>query len=119
MNEQTLLILVLFHFSPNFKLEDRIREFVFTTHVVQPMSELTTKLPYRKPQYPTYVKDIELDVHIKVFKKAIKVNGEIVESDIINMYGFTLQSNIFEWEENYVQDHLNCTFDELEQAFCK
>jgi hypothetical protein len=28
------------------------------------------------------VKDINLDVHIRVFKNAIKANGEIVEVDI-------------------------------------
>jgi hypothetical protein len=36
------------------------------------------------------VKDIDRDVHIKVFKKAIQTNGEIMEVDIINMFGFTL-----------------------------
>jgi hypothetical protein len=36
------------------------------------------------------VKDIDLDAHIKVLKKAIKTNGEIVEVDIINLFGFTL-----------------------------
>jgi len=50
----------------------------------------TSKLPYRKLQYPTYVKDIDLDAHIKVFKKSIKVNGETMEVDIINLFGFTL-----------------------------
>jgi hypothetical protein len=42
----------------------------------------TTKLPYKKLQYPSHVKDINLDAHIRVFKKAIKANGEIVEVDI-------------------------------------
>ncbi len=42
-----------------------------------------------------------------------------VEIDIINLFGFTLRGNISEWGENYVQDHLNCTFEKLEQAFCK
>jgi len=66
----------------------------------------------------TYVKDIDPHVHIKVFKKVIKVNGEIVEFDIINLFGFTLKDNIFKWGENYVQNHPNCTFEELEQTFC-
>ncbi len=35
------------------------------------------------------------------------------------MFGFILHHNILEWGENFVQDHLNCTFDELEQAFYK
>jgi hypothetical protein len=55
--------------------------------VVQLVSKPTTKLPYRKLKYPTYVKNINHDAHIKVFKKAIKANGEIVEADIINVFG--------------------------------
>ncbi len=42
-----------------------------------------------------------------------------MEADIINLFGFTLKDNIYEWGENYVQDHPNCTFEELEQTFCK
>ncbi len=75
-------------------------------------------LPYRKLQYPTYVKDIDSDAHIRVFKKAIEAYGEMVEVDIINLFGFTFKDNIFEWGKNYVQDHPNCTFEKLEQAFC-
>jgi len=75
-------------------------------------------LPYKKLQYPTYVKDTNPDAHIRVLKKAITFNGEIVE-DIINMCGFTFRDNIFKWGKNYVQDHPNYTFEELEQAFCK
>jgi len=91
----------------------------YQSFIVQLILELATKLPYRKLQYPTYVKDIDLDVHIKVFKKAIKTNGETMEVDIINLFGFTLRNNIFEWGENYVQDHPNYIFEKLEQAFCK
>ncbi len=54
-----------------------------------------------------------------MFKKAIKANGETVEANIINLFGFTLKDSIFEWGENYVQDHPNCTFEELEQTSCK
>jgi hypothetical protein len=87
--------------------------------IVQPMSKPTTKLPYKKLQYPTYIKDINPNAHIKVLKKAIKANGEIVESDIINLFGFTLRDSIFEWGENDIHDHPNCIFEELEQTFCK
>jgi len=54
-----------------------------------------------------------------MFKKAIKVNREIVEADIINIFGFTLNDSIFEWGENYAQDHPNYIFEELEQTLCK
>ncbi len=70
--------------------------------VVQLVLEPTTKLPYRKLQYPTYVKDTDPDTHIRVFKKAIKANGETMEANIINLFGFTLRDSIFEWCENYV-----------------
>jgi hypothetical protein len=52
-----------------------------------------------------------------MLKKAIKVNGETMEVNIINMFGFTFKDNIFEWGEKFVQDHPNCTFEELEQTF--
>jgi hypothetical protein len=76
-------------------------------------------LPYKKLQYPTYVKDTNLDAHIRAFKKAIKYNGEIMEVNIINMCGFTFRDNIFKWGKKYVQVHPNYTFEEVEQTFCK
>jgi hypothetical protein len=82
-------------------------------------SKSPSELPYQKLQYPTYVKDTNLDAHNRVFKKTIKVNGEIMEDDIINLFGFTLQNNILGWGKIFVQDHPNCTFEELEQVFCK
>jgi hypothetical protein len=45
--------------------------------------------------------------------------AEMVKANIINIFGFSLKDNIFEWSENYVQDHPNYTFEELGQAFCK
>jgi len=35
-----------------------------------------------------------IHVHIKVFKKAIKANGETMDVDTINVFGFTLLDNI-------------------------
>jgi hypothetical protein len=66
--------------------------------------EQTSKLPSKKLQYPTYIKDIALNVHIRVFKNAIKENMEIVQFDIINLFGFTLKNNILKWGKNFVQD---------------
>jgi hypothetical protein len=64
--------------------------------------EQTSKLPCQKIQYHIYVKDINLDVHIKVLKKAIRANGENVEDVIINLFGFTLQNNISEWGKEFL-----------------
>ncbi len=81
--------------------------------------EPTSKLSYHKFQYPTYVKDINLDAHIRVFKKEIKANAETMEAYIINLFGFTLRDNILEWGENFFQNHSNCIVNELEQTFYK
>ncbi len=58
--------------------------------------ELTNKLPYKKLQYPTYMKDIGLNAYNKIFKKAIKASEEIVEMNIVKLFGFTLRNNISE-----------------------
>jgi hypothetical protein len=60
-------------------------------------SKLANKLPYQKFQYPTYTKDTNLNAHIKLFTQKIRINGETVEVDIINLFGFILQYNILEW----------------------
>jgi hypothetical protein len=69
---------------------------------VQLVLKPATKLPYKKLQYPTYVKDIYSSPHIRVFKNAIKANGETMETNIINLFNDTVKDNIFEWGENYV-----------------
>jgi hypothetical protein len=37
-----------------------------------------------------------------------------MEVGIVNLFGLALKDNIFEWGENYIQNHPNCTFEELE-----
>jgi hypothetical protein len=71
-------------------------------HLLCNLPKPATKLPYKKLQYPTYVKNIDLNARIRVFKKAIKVNGETMEANIINMFGFTFKDNVYEWVENYI-----------------
>jgi hypothetical protein len=46
-----------------------------------------------------------------VFKKAITTNGETMEIDIINMFGFAFRNNVFKWGENFVQNHPNYIFE--------
>ncbi len=69
--------------------------------------------------YPIYVKDTNFDVHIQIFKKAIKIKGKKINEDIINLLGFMVKENIFKHGENFVQNHHNHTFVELKHAFCK
>jgi hypothetical protein len=39
--------------------------------------------------------------------------------NIINMLSFTFFDSIYKWGKKKLHDHPNCTFVELEQAFCK
>jgi hypothetical protein len=65
--------------------------------IVQLLLKPTIKLPYKKLQYLTYVKDTNLDVSIIMFKKAIKGNGEMVEVNVINLFGSILKDSISKW----------------------
>jgi hypothetical protein len=38
-----------------------------------------------------------------------------MEANIIKFFGFILRDNIYKWGKNYIQDHPNCTFEELEE----
>jgi len=60
--------------------------------------------PYHWPlNYLEYVKDFHPYAHVKVFKVAIKVNGETNDANIVNFFSFTfkklcLTSIIITWE---------------------
>jgi hypothetical protein len=62
----------------------------------------TPPLPPNRPycqslNYPNYVLDADLDVHVKVFKVAIKANGEIDDAKIVNLFSFTFRDIVFDW----------------------
>jgi len=70
--------------------------------------------PYRRPfNYPENKKYFDLDAHIWVFKANIKANNEIVNEEIMNLFNFTLKDNASNLCNNYMQDHPNCKFIEL------
>ncbi len=54
--------------------------------IVKPTKQHTKK----QFLYPHYVKDIDLDAHVWVFKVVIKSNGEIEDENIVNLLMFTL-----------------------------
>jgi hypothetical protein len=66
----------------------------YPTPVTQLVPKPTTEFTCKKLQYPIDVKDINLNAHIKVFKKTIKTNGQTMEANIINMFGFILRNYI-------------------------
>jgi hypothetical protein len=51
--------------------------------------------PYHWPfNYLEYVKDSNLDAHVKVFKVAIKANNETNDAKIINLFNFTFKNTV-------------------------
>jgi hypothetical protein len=58
-------------------------------------------------------------VHVCVFHKAIKANGERNDVDIINLFCFTRHDVISEWGENFMEAHPICKFKKVEAAFYK
>jgi hypothetical protein len=69
--------------------------------------------------YLIYSVGIDLDAHVWVFWKAIQTNGERNDSDIINLFCFTLRDAISRWGEIFMQFHPGCTFIALEATFYK
>jgi len=55
------------------------------------MSPLPPNRFYHWPfNYHEYVKDFNLDVHVRVFKVAIKANNKTNDVEIVNLFSFTL-----------------------------
>jgi hypothetical protein len=65
-------------------------------------SIVTTQIPnhrychYVRPnkvalRYPNFKKDVDLDVHVKVFNFVIKLNAETSEEYIINVFNYMLR----------------------------
>ncbi len=52
--------------------------------------------PYGQPfNYLKYVKDFDLNAHVKIFKATIRANSEINDAKIVNMFNFTLRIIVF------------------------
>jgi hypothetical protein len=76
--------------------------------------------PYRQPlNYLKYVEDFDLNVHVKVFKVAIRANGEREDAKIVNMFSFTFINIVSNWCNNYMGDYPDCTFAKLQLSFYK
>jgi hypothetical protein len=53
--------------------------------------------PYHRPfNYPKYVKDSNPNVHVRVFKVAIRANGETKDAEIVILFGFTFRDIMFD-----------------------
>ncbi len=52
--------------------------------------------------YPIYFTRTNPAIHVRVFWKAIQVNGEKRDVDIVNFFCFTLRDAISDWDENFM-----------------
>ncbi len=43
--------------------------------------------------HPKYKKNFDLDAHVRVFKVAMKANGEMIDEEIANLFNFMLRDN--------------------------
>jgi hypothetical protein len=53
-------------------------------------------------KYPNLKKDVDLDVHVKVFNSTIKVNVKTSKEYIINAFSYTLRDMTSDWCHNYM-----------------
>jgi hypothetical protein len=54
-----------------------------------------------------------------MFHKAIQVDKENTNANILNLFYFTLCDAISEWGKNFMRPHSVCKFEELEATFYK
>jgi hypothetical protein len=64
--------------------------------------EPTSKLPYQKLQYPTYVKDINHDAHIKKLKKQLELMGKLWRLISSTYFVHFMRDNIAKWGKKFV-----------------
>jgi hypothetical protein len=70
-------------------------------------------------KYPDFKKDVDPDVHVRVFNYVVKVNANFFEEYIINAFSITLRDTTSGWCHNYMSKFIDYIFSELTHAFCK
>jgi hypothetical protein len=65
---------------------------------------MTLSVPILRKSLPylIYIVGTNLEVHVKVFQKAIQVNGEKHNLNIVNFLCFTLWDNNLEYGKNFM-----------------
>jgi hypothetical protein len=64
-------------------------------------------------KYFDFKKDVDPNVHVKVFNSIVKDNVETSEKYIINAFNYTLRDITSDWCYNYMSEFPNCTFSEF------
>jgi len=96
----------------------------------QKSSVIITQIPEHKnghsikpnrvaPKYLDFKKDVDLDVHIRMFNFVVKTNAETSKKYIITTFNYMLKDTTSNWCHNYMSKFLNCIFSELTHALYK
>ncbi len=70
-------------------------------------------------KYPNFKKDVNPNVHVKVFNFTVKANAKTSKKYIINMFNYMPRDTSLNWCHNYKSEFPNCTYLKLTQSFCK
>ncbi len=70
-------------------------------------------------KYLDLKKDVDLDVHVRMFNFVIKTDIKTFEKYIINVFSYMLRDTTLDWCHNYVVEFPDYTISELTHAFCK
>ncbi len=68
---------------------------------------------------PNFKKDVDPNVHVRMFNFVVKVNVKTSKKYIINAFNYMLTDMTLDWCHNYMSKFPTCIFLELTQAFCK
>jgi hypothetical protein len=70
-------------------------------------------------KYPDFKKNVDPDVHVRVFNSAVKGNAKTSEEYIINAFSYTLRDMASNWCHNYMSKFLDYIFSKLTHVFYK
>jgi plasmid replication initiation protein len=70
-------------------------------------------------KYLDFKKDVDPNVHVRMFNFVIKENAKTFEEYIINAFNYTLRDMTLDWCHNYMSEFPSCIFSKLTHAFCK
>lgn len=78
------------------------------------IKSLVPKHPNMKGfNYFKYVKWMDFDTHVHVFKVVIQADSEIEGANIVNFFEFTFRNLDLDWCNNYLNDYPKTNFEEL------
>lgn len=66
-----------------------------------------------------YKEDLDPDAHVIAFKQALRANGEIDDSEIVDLFGTTLKKGPQKWHDKFLRLNLATSLMELHNAFSK